>query len=150
MNESIPVAGETRPLSPRARNLSRLVAGLGLGMLGAVLSYQMIHEPLASLGAGLGAAVVAFVAWGAIVSKDTGVGLGRAAAVGALAVLGGYVGMAIVGGVSSRIFTDSDAGVALLFSFWMVLPISLAFAVALAVAIRFFAARSTGGEDRAS
>jgi hypothetical protein len=140
MNEHPPVAPAFAP-SPRVRAASRLVAGLGLGLLGALLSFQMVHEPLAALGAGLGAAAVAFAAWGVIVLKDAGLGLGRAALVGALAVVGGYLGMGIVGGGASRLLTDTDTGVALLFSFWMVLPIALAFAVAVAVGTRHFAVR---------
>jgi len=136
MNESTPA------LSPRCRTISRLAAGVGLGLLGALLSLQMIHEPLSALGAGIGAAAVGFAAWGAIVLKDPALGLGRAALAGALAVIGGYLGMGIVGGGASRIVTDADTGVALLFSLWMVLPIALAFAIAVGVGTRLCANRT--------
>lgn len=140
MTPSSPTVAASAPLSARARSMSRLAAGLGLGLLGGVLAMQMMQDGPSALGAGLGAAVVAFASWGPIALKNGTVKLGGAALVGVLAVVAGYVGMALGGGVTSRLVGDTDAGVALLFSVWMVLPICSAFAIGVAVATRLLTA----------
>lgn len=134
------------PLDAAFAAKARAAATVGLAVLAAVLCYQILGEPLAALGAFLGSGLVAGLAWGALVIRPTGISLGAAALTGVLALAAGYVGAGLVGAGGSRVVTDRDAAVALLFSFWLVLPVMVAGAVGLAVVTRILAARRDGSQ----
>ena len=136
MNDQTTPAAEATILTPRARLLSRTAAALALGLIAGLLTLQLFGSSLAALGAAVMSGVIAFVAWGPLALRDGAVSIGRAGLVGALAVVAGYVGAALVGGAVSPVVADQEMAVALFFSVWIVVPVSIAVAVAVAVMTR--------------
>lgn len=136
-------AARPAPLDPRFAVKARLVAALVLAALAALLAWQILGRPLASLGAFLGAGLVGGLAWGPLVLRPSGIALGGAALTGALALVTAYVGAGVIGAGGARVVTDQEAAIALLFSFWIVLPVMVAAGVGLALATRLLAARSS-------
>ncbi|MER2605090.1 MAG: hypothetical protein ABTQ29_04595 [Siculibacillus sp.] len=135
------------PLDPRVRLVGHLVATLSLGLLSGAIAQNILGEPLAALGAGMGAAVMAFLAWSPLVLGRRGVAIYGAAVVGLLTLLGGYVGMAVVGGGASKVIADPETAVALLFSFFIVAPMIVSLAVAVAFAMRWWSLRGEDASD---
>jgi len=135
---------EDRPVVPAAprRGLPRVVAALVLGLVSALLAHQILGVPRADLGAFVGGAVVAHLAWGVLVMRPTGASIGGAAATGALALVTAYVGAGLLGGGGARVVVDHDAAIMLLFTFWIVVPVMVAAAIGLAVVDRLLADRS--------
>lgn len=124
----------TAGLAPRVRRLSRLAAGLGLGGFAALVAWQITHRGMGALGAGVAAGAVAFVAWAPLVLKD-GVRFGVAAAVGMMSVVAACLGLAIfAGGLDTE--TPADVIGTVVFTLWVMIPLGVAVALAIAVATR--------------
>lgn len=133
------------PLEPRFAARARWIATAGLAALAALLAIQILGRPLPALGACVGAALVAGLAWGPLVLRPTGIALGGAALTGVFALAGGYVGAGLVGAGGSPVVTDHESAIALLFSFWIVLPVMVAAAIGIAVATGLVARRRAEG-----
>jgi hypothetical protein len=134
---------DARPDLPAARRgLPRLVATVVLGLLSALLAFQILGVPRAALGAFVGGAVVAHLAWGVLVMRPAGASIGGAAATGALTLVTAYVGAGLIGGGGARVIVDHEAVVMLIFTFWIVVPVMVAAAIGLAVLDRFLAGRT--------
>ncbi len=118
------------------RRVGRLVATVVLAGVAALLAHQMTGEPLAALGAGLGAAAVTVALWGGFVIRPEGISLGRAVGVGFLATFGAFLGAALAAGTASRVTVGGEAAAAAFFAIMMVLPIMVASALAVAVLTR--------------
>lgn len=123
------------------RRVGRLVATAVLAGVAALLAYQMIGEPLAALGAGLGAGAATATLWGGFVIRPEGVSLGRAVGVGFFATFGAFLGAAILAGATSRVTFGGEAVAAASFAMLVVLPMMVATALAVAVLTRAKAAR---------
>jgi hypothetical protein len=120
-----------RDLAAR-RRFGRLAAGAGLAVLAALLTFQMIGEPLPALGAAIGAGAVAFFGWAPLVVRPEGISYGRAVGIGFAATFAAFAGAAILGAAASRVVADQAAFNAATFAMAVVLPVMVAVAVALA------------------
>ena len=116
----------------RRRRMGAVLAGPVLAALAALLTVQMIGEPLAALGAALGAGAIAFALWGRLVVRSEGTSYGRAAGVGFAATFAAFLGAALLGAATSRVPVDRDAVGAGFFALLVVLPVMVAAGIGLA------------------
>lgn len=128
-------SNDNSPLTARERSFSRIAAAAVLAALSGLLGLQMTGEALAALGGCLGAGLVVFFVWGPIVLRGDTIRLGSAVMVAGLALVASYVGMAIVGGATSRPM-GQEAAIALFASMWITAPVVVAAAIGVAVATR--------------
>jgi hypothetical protein len=120
------------PDLPGRRRFGRNLAGAALAALAALLTVQMIGEPLAALGAALGAGLVAFLLWGGAVVRPEGISYGRAAGIGFVATFAAFFGAAVLGAATSRVQAGGEAFAAAFFALAVVLPVMVAASVGLA------------------
>jgi hypothetical protein len=99
-------------------------------VVGGLLMQALGHPRTASVG-GLAAALVAALGWSFADRLAGGLTLGGSAAVGGLAVIAAYLAGAAFGGAGSPIRFDGEAGMVVLFSLWLVLPVGVATGLAV-------------------
>jgi hypothetical protein len=121
-------------LAPPRSGSAAALAGLGHAVIGGVLLFQLFADWVGGLAGAVGAGLVGGLLWsGFIAASPRGVPA-RAAIVGAIALL--------VACLAARFTPWAVAATAppsvLLFSLWIVLPVGVAAAVGLALAIRRF------------
>lgn len=138
----------TEPAQPQisdaeASIAARFVPPAVLAAFAAVLMLQLLGEWPAALGALIGAGLVAAAGWSPLVLRRPSRRIGGAALVGGLALIGAFVGAALIGGAYSKTVEGTQAGIALLFSISIVTPAYLAAAIGLAA----LQARLAGGKD---
>lgn len=140
MTDQTPDQPTVPPPSPRLALVSRVVAVVALAGLCGAIAATLIGTPRAVIGAAGGAGLLAFAAWGPLVLAARGPVLGAAAIAGLLALFGAYVGALVVGSGASAL-RDPDALTAVVFSLWIVAPMVVTLAVAVALVTRLLATR---------
>ena len=123
------------PVLAARRRLGRLVAAPTLAIVAAVLTLQMLGQPLAALAAGLAAGVIAFALWGGLVVRPAGPSYGRAAGLGIAATFAAVFAAALAGAGGTPASGREATGVAL-FALFMALPVMVAAAVGLAAVLK--------------
>ncbi len=135
MNDQDPAAEVGATMVPPPRTAAAVAAaGLGHAVIGGVLLFQLYADWVGGLAGAVGAGLVGGLLWSGFVAASPRGVPGRAAIAGALAL--------VVACLAARFTPWSVAAVAppsvLLFSLWIILPIGVAAAVGLALAIRRF------------
>lgn len=133
--EGLAVNDNQDPVLAARRRLGRLVAAPGLALVAAVLTLQMLAQPVAALAAGLAAGVVAVALWGRLVVRPEGPSYGRAVGLGIAATFAAVFAAAAVGAGGAPASGREATGVAL-FALFMALPVMVAASVGLAALLK--------------
>lgn len=127
---------------PRLALASRIVAVLALALLTGAIAAHFTGPSRAALGAAAGAALIAAVGWGPMVLRASGPSLAGAGGVGFLALAAAYVGAGLFAGVLGQgVLIVREILISVIFSFWVIAPMVVSLAVAIALATRLLAAR---------
>ena len=130
--ETVPVNDDLDPGLAARRRFGRNLAGPALAVLAALLTWQMLGEAPAALGAALGAGILGYALWGQLVVRPEGISYGRAAGIGFAATFAAFFGAAVLGAAGSRVPLDATAFGAAVFALLVVLPVMVAACVGLA------------------